>query len=221
MNKIFWLAQVFMGLLFKILSLVNYLTFEKLFFSIRSFGREKLKDISGPLLMVMNHRSSMDPFLVLAAMFPYYGFLPARTLAGDRFFRLKWYKGGWFLRWVLRLLGTIPVRNRIGLQPALMVLQNRGVVVIYPEDKVGHGEGIGDFKNGIGFLVEKSKSRILPVVILGLEKFTVWNFLFGSKRIEVIFGEPFCPRGADAKEITQGVRNELLRIFSSAGAREN
>lgn len=161
-----------------------------------------------PLIVVSNHFSWFDgPILGL-----HLPVRPAFLIAteSNRF---------WYFRLFTRLYNCIPIwRGRVdrrALQSALRVLNNGGVVGVFPEgginpqnaERRNRGEQITDTTNhmarpvaelvhprpGIAFLAIESQVRILPVALNGTEN--IWRNLARRRRtpITITIGPAFGP----------------------------
>jgi len=123
-------------------------------------GKENIPN-SGRVILVANHRSLLDGFLLVA-------FWPKRIsfLAAEYLFELPGV--GCFLR----VMGAIPIQKRstaIGLEFATQVLQGGGTLSIFPEGRIIDGKGLGPFKKGWAYLALKTGTTVIPVVITGTD----------------------------------------------------
>jgi 1-acyl-sn-glycerol-3-phosphate acyltransferase len=160
-------------------------------FTLRTFadwkvtGRENVPSM-GPLVVVANHLSNLDPPLLGAC-------LPRRIrfLAKDSLF-----VGGPLVRWFLGSYGAFPV-NREGADVrayrwALNLLNNDGAIVIFPEGTRSRNAQLQKAKPGVVGLVRSTKASILPVAITGTERMGTWlRVVNPTGRIRVRIGEVF------------------------------
>ncbi len=125
-------------------------------------GRDRVPR-AGPLILVANHVSWVDPPL-LAALLP-------RRLAfvakEDLFHPRLW-------GWALRQAGMIPVRRgraeRQVLGEALSVLRAGGAIVVFPEGRRAMDGALLSAEPGVGLLAARSGAPLLPVALLGTER---------------------------------------------------
>ena len=132
-------------------------------------GRERLP-VRGPAIVVANHNSHVDTFLLLTIF-------PARTLrhvrpaaAADYFLANPVI--GWFSR---HIIGIVPVeRNKVGrdvdvLAPARAALAQGDIVVIFPEGTRGDAsDQMQPLKTGVARLAETCPAApVIPVWIAG------------------------------------------------------
>lgn len=137
----------------------------------------------GPLIIVANHTSYIDP-VVLQVVFPKRVIYMMTSV-----FYETWGK------WFFKLHRCISIKhkglNKEAIKKGLKVLHENGTLGIFPEGGVSIDGCIHDWNSGIGFLAQKSGVCILPVYISG----TFQLFPKGAKfpriaRVKVIFGEP-------------------------------
>ena len=130
----------------------------KLAFRFHSTGREHVP-ATGPVLLVANHQSHLDPVLVGIAC-P----REVRPLARHSLFF-------WPLSWLIRSLGAVPIdreRGGLGGIKAMLKLLGAGeVVLVFPEGtrtKDGH---LQPLMPGFCALARRSGATVVPVAIDG------------------------------------------------------
>ena len=115
----------------------------------------------GGAIVVANHVSGLDPFLVVAASLRPVRFLIARE---------QYERFG--LRWLFRAVGCIPVdrgqRPERALREALRALQNGEVVVLFPHGGIHADDTPALLKGGVVKLAHKSDCMIHPLHIEGV-----------------------------------------------------
>jgi 1-acyl-sn-glycerol-3-phosphate acyltransferase len=115
----------------------------------------------GPVLVVANHQSYLDPPMVGCAMkHRHFDFLARAGL-----FDSKW------LGRLITTLHAVPV-NESGGDPAsikeiLRRLEMGRVVLIFPEGTRTMDGSIGEFKRGVAVILRRSRCPVLPVGIAG------------------------------------------------------
>jgi len=134
--------------------------FSKLFFgfwgNLKIAGEANIPR-TGPVIVVANHISLLDGFLLVA-------FWPRRITFLSAAYLFKMRAVGAFLR----AIGAIPVQNgmgQAGLKQALSVLQSGDTLGIFPEGRVCQLDNLYPFKTGWAYLALKSGAPVLPVVI--------------------------------------------------------
>jgi len=164
-------------------------------FSARTRGRTNVPP-SGPVLIVANHQSFLDPAVVGIAIRRHLCFLARKTLFRHRAFA-----------WLIRHLNAVPVDQEGvgigGLRTILHQLKAGQAVVVFPE---GHRTADGklqELKPGVHLLIEKARAPIVPVGIAGtFDAWPRWSpvpipaplFLPAEKgTIAVCVGKPLSP----------------------------
>lgn len=111
----------------------------------------------GPLIVVGNHASMLDPYLLTAAVFPRI----VCFVASDSHFRSP------ILRWILTRVGTIPISQTHADPHALVrmvrVLKSGGALAIYPEGRRSTDGGSQPLTDSLARLVKKIRC---PVVLV-------------------------------------------------------
>ncbi len=115
---------------------------------------------TGPVIVVANHTSLLDGFILAA-------FWPRRVtfLSVAYLFRLP------VVGVFLRAMGAIPVQDKgkelAGMRKAIRVLQAGGTIALFPEGRVGRTDMPGPFHTGWAYLALKVGAPVLPVAIKG------------------------------------------------------
>lgn len=171
----------------------------------RVSGRECVP-LSGPLLVVSNHLSWYDPFL-LAVVFP-------RRL----WFYTKVEVFAWpLVGWLARVTGQIPVQrgaaDRLALERALAALREGKALVIFPEGTVERQEQMIAAHTGVAMLALRSGAMLLPVAHTGTRR--VLRFHGGwLPRVTVHIGEPYTPvlpQGMARKAGLQVITDDIMQ----------
>lgn len=155
----------------------------RLVFRLEAHGQEHVPR-KGPALLVANHRSFLDPFVVGASAPRPLHFLAKRELFGVPIL-------GPMIRW----LHALPV-HRAGADPkwlrlALRVIEEGNVLLVFPEGTRGREEEFLEGKGGAGMLAVLSGAPVIPVYIAGSGKaLPRGKFLPRPAKILVRFGPP-------------------------------
>ena len=193
------------------------------------------------IILVSNHPSVIDPFLIAILISLYYISNPLRhapLIVADR---LSFYDSWWF--WPFRSV-MVPVDRDSDRKRALSLIRIRKAIdcgrpiIIFPEGgrtfkgKDGEflyskmGNRIRFLQGGIGLLVRKSGATVIPVGIHGSDKvvpnsrkrlFT--KFLPWKGVIKIVTGEPiqFEPN-TPREQVTQKIANQILELVDEASA---
>ena len=120
----------------------------------------------GPVLLVANHQSFLDPIVVgLGCRHRQFGSM-ARSNLFDH----------WLFAWLIRSLGAIPVKQGIGDKSALRrcidVLKTGQTFLIFPEGARTIDGKTHRFSPGTMLLIKRARPHVVPVAIEGA--FRVW-----------------------------------------------
>lgn len=153
---------------------------------------------AGPLVIVANHESVLDGF-VLAAAFP----KRRLTFLSASYLFDKPFTGAF-----LRAMGALPVktqgRNFGSLRQAIAVLRRGGTVAVFPEGGILGSEILG----GAVYLALKADAPILPVYLKGTkEVLPPGRRIPFPSAIEAVLGSPF--HVARSTEGPKGSRREV------------
>lgn len=191
-------------------------------------------------ILVSNHPSVIDPFLVSALLFEYYAFNPfkhAPLIVADR---LKFYDSWWF--WPFRSV-MVPVDRDSERKKAAALLRIKAAIdlgrpiIIFPEGgrtfKGKNNQFLYSEKNnrirflqgGIGLLVRKTGATIIPIGVKGSDKvvpnsrnrlFT--KFIIG-KKVTISVGEPISFDSKTPRElVTQEIASQILKLIDETTA---
>ena len=132
-----------------------------LFFGFRVDGREH-EPAAGPVVVVSNHLSDLDPLVVGAALRRRVAFMAKHEL-----FEVPG------VRWWVTKCGAFPVRrgtaDRQALRTALGILQAGGVLVMFPEGTRGRDRTLREPEPGAALLARRTGAALLPVAVLGTD----------------------------------------------------
>jgi len=152
-------------------------------FRLTSSGREHVPT-SGPVVLVPNHGSFLDPPFAGLACPRRVRFIARSTLAKSRLF------GSW-----MRAVGVVLIdresRSRSTFDEAIAVLGAGEVLAVFAEGTRTHDGRLGEFKKGILKLLDKSGASAVPMGIIGA--FEAWprhRKLPRPRRCHVRFGPP-------------------------------
>ncbi len=181
-------------------------------------NRVRLPSGGGPAIVVANHNSHLDTF-VLMSLFPQKHLHNIRPLAAADYF-LK----NTLLRWfALNIMNIVPVLRTAGefrrdpLAGATEVLNNGGVVLLFPEGTRGKAEQLSTFRNGAGLLAERFPDvPVSPVFLHGLGKvLPKGEGTFVPFHCDVFVGESRLFNG-ERKEFVQQLSCDIESMASNA-----
>ena len=169
----------------------------------------------GPVILLANHQSNLDPMIV-GAVSP----MPINYLAKQSLF--DFLPLGWFLRWN----DCIPIQrdsNAIGgIKETLKRLKKKEMVLIFPEGSRSPDGKLLPIKAGFSTLARRTKSPLLPLALDG-----AWQVYPRQARfprlgnIQVVFGDliPYeqYPALSD-DELSTLVQQRITETFTVAQA---
>jgi 1-acyl-sn-glycerol-3-phosphate acyltransferase len=168
----------------------------------------------GPLMLVSNHASLLDP-PVLGSACP----RPVRFLVTRRLYDRRAQQ--WFYRW----MGAIPVRDsgrpdHGAIRRALRVLHEGEILGIFPEgiglDPAGR---LRSPRSGVALIASMARVPVVPVAIHGTHRsLSKGKFWPRPGRVSVVFGDPFlieARAGDDRRRARQELTDEIMRRISS------
>lgn len=196
-------------------------------------GRENLKGLEPPFLVLANHRSHLDTMLIKRGL--------PRRLRGrlapamtTRHHRCAFGEGGGSLGRYLKerlqvflvqlLFNAWPLPETVGFRRSLdyagELADRRFIPLVFPEGRhVAEGEML-PFRGGIGLFVRDLRCPVLPVYLEGTANVLpsrAWWFRFGRTRL--VFGRPFqVDPGISAGEATRRAE-EAVRSLTRCGGR--
>jgi 1-acyl-sn-glycerol-3-phosphate acyltransferase len=178
---------------------------------VRVEGLENLPH-EGPVLVICNHASNADGMLLMAYVVPKMD-RPMRWLGKEE--ALRWP----LLGWGMRQNGVFGVRRGAGdleaFKLAKSVLDEGGVLTIFPEGTRSPDGALHDAKEGATVLAVRSAAPILPIAIVGSQRFWPKGRLLPrpGRRMTVRVGKPFTltmPKGGDRHEALRLATVELM-----------
>jgi 1-acyl-sn-glycerol-3-phosphate acyltransferase len=189
-------------------------------FRFRAEGREHVPR-SGPVLVVANHQSFLDPVAVGSALLPRsVAFLARKGLFTNRLF------GG-----LIRSYRAVPINQdgvgTEGIRAILEQLRAGRAVLVFPEgERTGDGR-MHELKPGVALLLRRVQAPVLPVGIAGA--YELWPrtrpvpslapLCFPTRAgVAVSIGRPLNPEGLAGRPRGQ-VLEELFKALQGAVAR--
>lgn len=146
-------------------------------------SREKEFSPERPCIVVANHQSHLDAFLIFSAL-PYGIFKKIRPAA---FMTKNKYTDHWWKRLFTSPLGMFPAHENgkypAGLEMARTLMQRGYSLVMFPEGKIGSDREHTP-KKGTAVLAFETQKDIYPVRIN-------WNKKGFRREALIVYGEPF------------------------------
>ncbi len=158
----------------------------------------------GPLIVVANHTSGVDPLLI-QAMLP---FAARWVMAED----MRAPALEWFWRWQDVIFVGKPGSEAIGLRQAMRHLRDGGVVGIFPEGGIERPvRHILPFYPGLGALVRSTGASVLPVLVEGTPQVDpAWASLYHPSHSRITFGPIMRDFTGTPAEVSDQIRQHYL-----------
>ena len=172
-GPLYWLVKHTAALVFRVVC------------GFRAVGTENVPKL-GPVVIVPNHKSFWDPFLVAIVLRR-----PVHFMGKAEHF------DGPLARIFLRL-GAFPVRrgesDAEALETARAILRRGDALALFPEGTRVRDEGLGTPKRGAARLAIEAGAPLVPATITGTEK-RRWPL---PRRVRLVFGTPVPVTGLSA-----------------------
>jgi 1-acyl-sn-glycerol-3-phosphate acyltransferase len=182
--------------------------FSVLCFHVRVAGRENIP-AKGAALLVTNHQSMLDPWMIGIALHRQIHFMARESL----------FKGG-FGQYVLETTNAFPVRrgraDSTAVREAIRRLNCGYLLNLFPEATRTSDGSIGPIAAGVAIIVHRAKVPVIPVVIDGA--FEAWprdRKFFRHSGIRVRYGKPIAYQELaelSADEISVRIRREMIEL---------
>ena len=198
----------------------------------RIVGRENLRGLRGPLLVVSNHISDVDVGFIQTALPARFRHKLATATGGEALEMLRSPRGdrGWFHRifvrnydrveWTLgvALLNLFPLPRQSGFRKSFAYAGeavDRGYsVLVFPEGRHTEDGKLLPFRTGIGLLANNLRIPALPMRIDGLFEVKNARKKFAAPgKIHVLIGKPmrFTPE-AEPEEIARALQRAVADL---------
>jgi 1-acyl-sn-glycerol-3-phosphate acyltransferase len=181
----------------------------RVFLRYRSEGADKVPR-TGPVVLVANHCSYLDPALVGIGCRRQVRFVARANLARHRII-------GWWLRAVGAVLIDRSAPARSSFTEAVEMLSLGNVVAVFPEGTRSRTGELMEFKKGVLHLVDKTRAIVVPVGIMG--SFEAWprhRKLPRLRRCSVRFGEPLTAQEVCAVDGLDRLRRAVAGLSGQA-----
>lgn len=171
----------------------------KIFYRVKIVNKNNIPK-NGPFILAGNHKSNYDCVMLMSSTNKKIRFLAKKELLESKI--------GFFFR----LMGIIPVdrsrKNKEALNEAYNVLNNKGVIGIFPEGTFNKTEYIvKPFKFGAVKMAMETNAKIIPFAIIGEYK------LF-RKGVKIVFGKPYKISSDDIKIENNILMNNVIDLLN-------
>lgn len=189
--------------------------FIKIVMGINVRGGENLP-LSGPAILVANHNSHLDT-LVLMSLYSSSKIVHIHPMAAADYFCNTPFK-----RFVFqKLIGIIPLKRNPFLQmhqdifhQAKKALEEKEILIIFPEGTRGNDNHLQDFKTGIAHLTQDfPKVPVIPIFIHGTDKSLPKNEgIFVPFITDVYIGKAVFHKKEDNKKWTLNLQKQVAQL---------
>ena len=183
----------------------------KLFFRFRILHRERMIQ-SGPVILVSNHQSYLDPPLAGNVSDRAIYFLARRNLLNVP-----------VLGWVLPKLNVIPVDqegvDRSALKGIIKVLKRGECALVFPEGERTLDGRLQPALPGLGLIIARTLAPVVPIRIFGAHETLPRGGGFRFHPITVVVGEPIYFSEADLQPRDKNLYARLSqRVMDAIGS---
>lgn len=200
----------------------------------RTRGREHLRALRGPVLLVSNHVTTIDTGFLLAALPARFRHHLAVAIGGERLMamrrppkQLPWWKRA--TDWLgyasaVVLFNGFPLPKESGFRESFLFageLADRGYsVLVFPEGRTTEDGNLLPFRTGIGLLVNNLKIPVVPLRIDGLYELRKEGRRFALPgRVRVTLGKPLeFPAAAEPHQIARLLEARIAALAWPASA---
>ncbi|HEY7184830.1 MAG TPA: AMP-binding protein [Blastocatellia bacterium] len=191
-------------------------------------GKERLRDLRGPVLFIANHISMVDPGMILFALPFRFRHKLAIAMAGERLRGLRrgleganWFgrlldRAGYLL--VVFVFNVFALPQKSGFRRAFAFAGEAADeafnILVFPEGRTTEDGRMNPFMSGTGLLACNLDLPVAPIRIEGLFDLTRQRRYFSRPgTVTVTFGEPVTfERGTDPARITQELERRLRAL---------
>ena len=194
----------------------------------RVFGRENLRGVKGPVLVISNHVIYLDVGFVLAALSMRLRHRLAVAMGGERLAEMRHPPREWPLArrllnrmnyfLVVSLFNVFPLPKQSGFRESFRFagdLADRGWnILVFPEGDLTPDGKLQPFRAGIGLLASNLKLPVVPMRIDGGYEVREAGSKFNRPgRIQVHIGKPVeFPAGTDPQEIARALEQCVAEL---------
>jgi len=210
-NLLHFITLCLLDLLFRVLNRIEV------------FGRENIpKRGERGVLILSNHISALDPFLIGITAMPRFSPVWWRAAAKEELFT------SYFSRWVMKFIGAFSVKrgqHHAESMNRMVQVLSTSVLVVFPEGTWSTTGQLLPGRLGVGNVIRKARPvKILPVAIKGTDEILPrdhWlprigqhtRIIYGpSMDLERFYLQPDTIE--TSREIVEAVMSEIARLYS-------
>ncbi len=180
----------------------------KIVYRIKIIGKENIPK-EGPLLFCGNHRTYLDPPLIVITAGRHMRFLAKEELRKNPLFALLGvlFEGIYVKR---------DEKDITALKEALKTLKSGGCIGLFPEGtRNGLEKNDGKIKNGAAYMALKSNAKIVPIGIIGPSKPFTKNAIIYGKPIDLSeYASSKKIEKETEEKVSEIIKNEIVKLSS-------
>ncbi len=169
----------------------------KVYYRAEIIGLENIPK-EGALIFAGNHRSYLDPPLIVVTATRDMRFLAKEELTKNKFFK--------FLGWVFNvILVKRDDKDVNSIKESLKTLKNEECIALFPEGTRNGIEKGQKTKDGVAFFAVRSGAKVVPCGIKGGQK--------GNRKVTIRYGKPLDYsnyKGNKDKQILDKITDEIM-----------
>lgn len=181
------------------------LVYCKIVYRVKIIGKENIPH-EGALIFCGNHRTYLDPPLIVVTAGRHMRFMAKEELRKNPFFA--------FLGMVFEgIYVKRDAKDITAMKEAVKTLKNGGCIGIFPEGtRNGLDKNDGKIKNGAAYMALKTKAQIVPIGIVGPSKLFTKNVIIYGKPLDL---SEFANKKIDKEDeekVSELLKNEIIRL---------
>lgn len=181
----------------------------KIIYRIKIIGKENIPK-EGPLLFCGNHRTYLDPPLIVITAGRHMRFLAKEELRKNPLFALLGvlFEGIYVKR---------DEKDITALKEALKTLKGGGCIGLFPEGtRNGLEKNDGKIKNGAAYMALKSNAKVVPIGIIGPSKPFTKNAIIYGKPIDLSeYASSKKIEKETEEKVSEIIKNEIVKLSNT------
>lgn len=188
-----------------------------LFFNFKMSGKDEIKNLRGPLIIISNHKNMLDSFAIAAVLPLFSSLFPIRIMGEIEHFEsgiLNVFLRFKIIKLVYWYFGVFPAIRGIGIEksleiPVKILKNNEGNILMHPEGKVVKEYNIEEFKRGAAALARMTNFPVLPAALRIIKKSDSLRPFYALN-----FGLPIClPQNISPEEGSEILRRLVIKLY--------
>lgn len=174
--------------------------FMRCFYRVQYIHKENIPS-NGSFILAGNHKSNLDCLLLISSTKETIRFIAKAELMKN-------------FGWLFKKMAIIPVnrktKNKEALKEAYNVLNNNGVIGIFPEGTFNKSEYvILPFKYGCVKMSKETNTPIIPFAIIN-------DYKLFRKSVKIVFDKPYLVKGDDLQKENIILMNKVINLLKTS-----